>query len=211
MFTFTRSIRLAAGHLRDSTAWALELTEKVNQISEVPFSLWRPLFSPSVTTLTWGTLVEELEELEAVDAKLMADDTYVALVERGAAFSSGDPVNDALVNYVHADFSRAREAQCLSVVETTIANGSFAKAIGVGVAIAERVEAICGLPTGFGIHTTGTYGRVQWMTGFPSVAEMQRAEAAINGDPSFLEMLDRDAAEVFLPGSGEQRIARRIM
>ena len=40
MYTYTRSVRLGNGHKRDSLAWALEITEKVNQISETPFSLW---------------------------------------------------------------------------------------------------------------------------------------------------------------------------
>lgn len=208
MYIFTRSVRLGNGHMRDSLAWALEITEKVNQISETPFSLWMPLFSPNAMRLTWGTLVEELEELEAVDAKLMADDTYVGLVDKGVTFGSGDPVDDTLVNYVHGDFATSAQVQCVSVVEAAVNPGHFGKGIEVGIEIAQAAERIGGAPTAFGIASTGRYGTVQWMTGFPSVAEMQRSEAAVNSDPSFLELLDTKAADLYVPG--EQRIARKL-
>lgn len=211
MYTFTRSSRLATGRIRESMGWAVEMTEKVNQISEARFGLWRPLFSPNATVLTWATVVEDLEELEAIDAKLMADDGYVELLDKGAAFSAGDVVDDALVSFVHGDFSRAPDAQCVSVVEAVVENGSFAKGIEVGVAIAQKAEQLSGAPTAFGILSTGPYGRVQWLSAYPSVAELQRAETVVNGDPSFIEMLDRDTAGVFIAGSGEQRLARRIL
>lgn len=211
MYVFTRSIRLgSSGKIRDSIGWAFELTEKLNQISETPISLWRPLFSANAMSLTWGTVVEELEELEAVDAKLMADDTYVSLVERGTLYSSGDPVDDTLVSYVHGDFSKGADVQVVSVVETTLANGAFAKGVELGIEIAERVEEITGMSTAFGTHATGPYGRVQWMTGHASIADLQRAETAINSDPGFLQLLDSKVAEVYVQGSGEQRLARKL-
>ena len=211
MYIFTRSTRLKPDNMRSSMTWAVEITEKVNQISEARFSLWRPLFSPNATRLIWGTMVEELEELEAIDAKLMADDGYLSLLDKGAQHSAGDPIDDTLVSFLHGDFASAADVQVISVVEATLANGSFAKGIEVGVEIAQRAEQISGLPTAFGIHSTGAYGRVQWVSGTASVAEMQKGESKVNSDPSFLQLLDTKAADVFIPGSGEQRVARRIM
>lgn len=211
MYVFTRSIRLGgSGKIRDAMTWSLELTEKINQISETRFSLWSPLFSANAMSLSWATQVDELEELEAVDAKLMADDSYVSMIDRGTAFNSGDQVDDALVSYVHGDFSKSGDVKVVSIVETTVANGAFAKGMEVGVEIAERVEKITGLPTGFGIHSSGTYGRVQWLTGYGSIAEMQKAENAVNSDPGFLQLLDSKVPEVYVQGSGEQRLARKI-
>jgi hypothetical protein len=37
---------------------------------------------------------------------------------------------------------------------------------------------------------------------------MQRAEAAVNSDPSFLQLLDTKAADLYTPG--EQRLARKL-
>jgi hypothetical protein len=63
MYISTRSARLAPGNLRDSMAWALSVTEKVNQISEVQVHLWTTVNSPGVGTLSWAATVEDLEVL----------------------------------------------------------------------------------------------------------------------------------------------------
>lgn len=210
MYTFTRTLRLRAGNLREAMGWGVEMLEKVNQVSEAEFRLWTPMFSPGVGSLGFATVIEDLTVLESTNAKALADDGYLALVDRGAAYTSDDPVDDTLVQYVHGDFTKARDVELVSVVEAALADGNFRRGIEVGIEIAERAEALGGAATGFGIRTTGTYGGVQWITGYASVAELQRAESAVNGDPSFLQYLDEQAAGVFVQGSANQRVARRI-
>ena len=70
MYIFTCR-RDSPGNFRDSMAWALSVTEKVNQISEAQFHLWSTFNSPGVGTLSWATTIEDLEVLEATNAKLM--------------------------------------------------------------------------------------------------------------------------------------------
>ena len=65
-----------------------------------------------------------------------------------------------------------------------------------------------GLPTVFGAEVTGQYGGVRWLTGAPSIAAMEESMHAINGDPSFLALVDAGGA-VYQPNA-TQALFRRI-
>jgi hypothetical protein len=58
----------------------------------------------------------------------------------------------------------------------------MASGIELGVEICQRVKKVTGSPSSFGVTSTGPYGGVIWITGFPSMAELQRAGEALNGD-----------------------------
>ena len=61
------------------------------------------------------------------------------------------------------------------------AAGNIERAMAAGIEIAEKSEAITGLPTMFGRSVTGPYGAVGWLTGYESAAAMERADAALSG------------------------------
>lgn len=213
MYLFARRARLANGHLRDSTAWAVAITEKVNQITELNVGLWTSVFSPGLGELVWATFVTDLAILETAEAKLLVDDSYVALVDKGAAFSTTEGADDTLSQLVHGDIDPNREIQYVAVIETTVASGKVGRGMELGVEIAQRAEKVTGLPTAFLADTTGNYGGVRWITGYETVEQLQAAELAISGDVKFTEFVDKEVAGVYLAGPSvtTQRIARRIV
>ncbi len=73
MYLFSRRARLGNGHLRESAAWAVAMTERVNQITELNVGLWTSVFSPGLGELVWATFIDDLLTLETADAKLMVD------------------------------------------------------------------------------------------------------------------------------------------
>src|ERR1700704_1866895 len=97
MYLFSRSSRLAPGNQQAAMAWAVKVTEKVNQIGELDVSLWTRVFSPGLGTLVWTTTADDLSALEATDDKLMADSGFQMLLDEGAKFSSGDAIDDSLI------------------------------------------------------------------------------------------------------------------
>lgn len=212
MYLFSRSARLGPGNLQDQMAWSLNITEKVNQISELEVGLWATTFSPALGTLVWTAQVEELEELEATDAKLMADSSYLSLVEEGARFSSGEAINDALVQIVYANAELAiARPEYAAVVRSQMVPGALARGMEVAVAIAQKAEAISGTPTAFGVDATGAYGGAMWVSTYESIRALQQAEQAVNGDASFIAFIDSDAAACFNPAVTTQTIFRRIV
>ena len=212
MYLFSRSARLGPGNLQDQMAWCLNITEKVNQISELEISLWSTVFSPGLGTLVWTAAVEELAELEATDAKLMADSGYLSLVDEGSKFSSGEAINDGLVQIVYSNDALAPiSAQYAAVVRSQLIPGAMARGVEVGVAIAQRTEALSGGPTIFGLDSTGAYGGVMWASTYGSIEELQTAEAAVNSDPSFVAFIDSDASTCFNAAVTTQTIYRRVV
>jgi hypothetical protein len=213
MYLFSRRARLANGHLRDSTAWAVGVTEKVNQITELDVSLWTTVFSPGLGELVWATFVTDLAVLEAAEAKLMVDDEYVALVDKGAAFSTADGADDTLSQLLHGEVDPTRQIQYVAVIETTVAAGKTIRGMELGVEIAQRATKVTGIPTAFLADTTGNYGGVRWITGYDTIAQLQSAGETIASNTGFGQFVDKEAASVYLAGPSvtTQRIARRVV
>ncbi len=198
MYMFSRTARLAPGNIEKSMAWAAQITEKVNQVTELNASLWARVFSPGSGTLVWTASVEDLGGLEASQAKMMADAGYLSLVDEGARLGSGDPVDDALLHVLYAAPAVAdAQAQYATRVQGTLAPGSFVRGMELGVEIAQRAGRVTGCPTAFGVATTGAYGSVAFMTAYSSVEQLQQAREALAADADFAQLLDREASQVY--------------
>jgi hypothetical protein len=209
-YLFSRRGRLAPGSVVDAMTWAAKITEKVNTISEVPVTLWTTEFSPQVGTLSWTALVEDLSQLRALDAKLMADNGYLSLVEEGARYTSDGGLDDGLVRLIHVD-PDAVTGEYASAVTATIIPGSFVKGIEVGVEIAQRAKAVTGRPTLFGESQTGVYGEVGWIVLYDSVDEVQAAGQALGSSVEFGQYLDEHASKAYIAGMSTQTIFRKVM
>jgi len=211
MYIFTRSARLAPGNLRDSMSWALSMTEKVNQISEANFRLWTTVNSPGVGTLSWAATVEDLEVLDATNAKLMADDGYHSLIEKGAKHLSADALNDGLIRLIVADADASdTDTQFVSVNQAVLAPGHSVRGIEVGVEIAQRAKKSVGRPVSFGATATGEYGTVAWIGYYDSAKQLQKAEEALAADLDFAKYLDKEAGHVYLPTRSSVAWYRRV-
>jgi hypothetical protein len=211
MYIFTRTVRLGAGNPEKQLAWALKMTEKVNQISETPVSLWMSVFSPRSETLVWTATVDDLLTLERVEGKLMGDSSYLSLVEEGAAHSSGDPVDDGLLQLILADTAAAEiDATYATTVQATLAPGGSTRGTELGVETAQRAGKITGCPTSFAVSMTGPYGGVEWITTYSSVAQLQTAQEAISADVDFAKLVDKELSKVYLPGVAVQLAWRKL-
>jgi hypothetical protein len=209
MYLFTRQARLEPEHQLTGVEWAISITEKVNQITSLNVGLWTPMLSPGLGTLSWGAAVESLGDLEDADAKLMADPMYLDALGKGAEFISGG-ADDQVAQFISNPASDANTSH-VAVVQSTLANGAFARGVEVGVAIAEKATELGGLPTAFLLASTGTYAGCAWITSATSIRQLEAAEQAVNGDPSFIAMVDKDAATCFVEGITTQSIWRRIV
>jgi hypothetical protein len=210
MYLFSRTARLRPGDTRESMAWALGITEKVNQITSLNIGLWTTVLSRGVGTLSWSTVVENLTQLEDAEAKLMVDDGYLDLLDQGAQYSSGEAIDDAVGQIVAGDLDPSRQPTHAAVVQAELAPGGFAKGIEAGIEIADRATKLSGLPTVFMIASTGTYGGVAWLTTASSLEALERGEQATNGDPDFIRYIVEVASKVYQAQGTTQTLFRRI-
>jgi hypothetical protein len=92
-----------------------------------------------------------------------------------------------------------------------LAPGAFVAGVTLGVEIAQKAKALSGRPVSFAQSTTGTYGEVAWISLYDTIEQVQAAEAAINSDPEFIELIDQKASKAYQPGNATQSLARKIM
>jgi hypothetical protein len=189
MYLFTRRTRLARGDGAAGVAWALSVTEKVKEVTGHEVQLWSTVYSLGFGTISWTAWFEDLASLEAVGDKLNADPGMAKLGNAGNEFTDGS-LDDGLLQPIYGDPAAGGDAQYVGGAVAVCAAGNIERAMGLGVEIAQKSEAITGLPTLFVRSVTGPYGGVGWLTGYENITAMEKAEDAISADPSFLKLID---------------------
>jgi hypothetical protein len=212
MFLFNRRTHLQAGRSREAQAWAAQITEKVNEVSGLPVSLYTEVFGNEVGLLVWSTFVGDLATLEAANQRLQASDAFVDLSDAGLQFTRG-AAEDGLVRLVHGEPSIGREINYVTAVQAVCAPRNLARGMTVGIEIAQMAEKITGVPTMFVNGVTGPYGGVGWLTGFTTVAELQAQQETLGANAEWVELLDREAGTAYqdAPDHTQARIYRRVM
>ena len=212
MYLFSRQARLAAGQIRDGIGWAVGQCERAARISGLPVSLYSHVFSPQLGSLSWTAFVPDLATLETANEKLMLEEEYLAAVDQGAQYIESS-VDDMLFRVIHGEPDPERDVQYVSAVTAVCASGKLARGIELGARIAQRAEEISGVPTMFLSNATGPYGGVAWLTGFESVRALEAGEDALMADPSWLELIDREASGAYAeePTLTMQTVHRRMI
>ena len=218
MYRFSRQIRLSGSKLPAAMAWAAEVTDHVKSVTGLPVNLLTEVLSPGAGTLVWSTMVADLATLEAGMDKLMVDGRYNELTETALAYELPGSLKDMLRSVVYPteappEGTPIPDFEYVSATYSTITGGQFARAIPVGIEIAQRVTDLTGALTVFEIDSTGNYGGVAWLSVAASITAMQEAEEKINQDASFVEFIDKEASTAFAsgPGATTSRILRKIM
>jgi hypothetical protein len=212
MYLFSRRARIAPGNTQAAMTWAIGITEKVTQITGLNVSLFTPIFSPEVGTLSWSAFVPDLATLEAATDKLAVDDGYISMVDAGAKFGEGG-ADDALLQIVYGEPNPNRKVEYVTSVQTVCANGSVARGIELGVEIAQKADKIIGSPGMFATAATGSYGSVGWLNGYADVKELESAQQKLAADTKFAEFIDKSVRGVYTdqPTASRQVILRRIV
>lgn len=210
MYLFTRQTRLAPGHLRDGMEWAVGLTEKVNQVTGLNVGLWTTMLSPGPGTLSWGSFVESLTDLEDAQAKMAVDDILMEQANRGVELTMGS-FEDQTAQFVLNEVDPSRNPRYAGVVLSQLVNGKFQRGIEVGIEIAQRVKELGGLPTSFLVGTTGAYGAIAWITGAETLKELEQADQAVTGSLDFIAYIDKEAGSCYAQGATSQTIWQRVI
>lgn len=216
MYLFSREARLNGSNMPGAMAWAAEIAEHVTSVTGLRVSLFAEVFSPNPGTLVWSTAAADLSVLEGAFDKLMADNRYNELSEAGFGYALPGSLRDRLRAILYPTDPPPADAplpEYVSATYSTIAGGQFARAVPIGIEIAQRATQLSGSPTAFGLDSTGNYGGAAWISFAANITELQQAEEKINADPSFVEFIDKEASTAFAttPGATTSRILRRVM
>ena len=209
MYLFSRLATLR-GNERRSIAWAVEMTNHVNSLSDHTLTLWRAEFGYPVGTVAWSTWVESMDALRKGFDPVAADDGYYDLIDAGLEFIQ-DPPQDLLRRAIHGEPGSTPPAPgaVTSVTTAVVANGQYAEAAAWGIEMAELVQQITGHPTMFLADAYGTFGQVTWLTGAPDLAAADASGEFVQANPDYVKRLS-DVGDLFVPASGQQRLVSRI-
>lgn len=188
MYLFSRRTRLSGGNGTAGVEWAGKIAAKVKELTGTEIQLWSTVYSPAFGTISWTGWFESLEALEKVGDTLQGDPSMQKLSDAGTKYTEGG-LDDGLIQPVYGTPSDA-PIQYVGGAVAVAAAGNIERAMAAGIEIAQKAEAITGLPTLFGRSVTGPYGGIGWLTGYESAAAMERADTALSGDPSWLKLLD---------------------
>jgi hypothetical protein len=210
MYLFTRRTRLAGGDGAAGVTWAASIAAKVNEVTGQEVQLWGTVYSPGFGTISWTGWFADLASLEQVGDKLQADPGMQKLANDGTKFTDGS-LDDGLLQPIYGEPDASAPAQYVGGAVAVAAAGNLERAMAAGVEIAQKSEKITGLPTMFVRSVTGPYGGVGWLTGYENVAAMEKAEAALAGDPSWLKLIDSTkGCWVEDPATTQATIYRRL-
>lgn len=212
MYVFSRSTVVQGGNQREAMLWVASVAEKVNQITDLDIAVWQNVFSREVGRLAFVAFVEDLEQLETADAKLAADDAFVAETDRGSSFTNGT-LDDQLGQVIYGNPNPERNVTYATSVSALSCPGKFARGVELGIEIAERAEQITGEPTMLVTAVTGDYASIQWITAYDDVKGLQTAGEKLNANPSFGHFIDNEVPGVYESGLGisQQTCHRRVL
>ena len=203
MLLFSRVVTLT-GSPRRVTPWAMEITEYVRSHSDLNVSLWQGTFGYPLGTFIWSVPVESQAALADGTAKLLTDDGYYDLLEKGAEFV-GQPGQDLLRDVVYGGPQAGGEPPAVGsvgVVTTAIALvDRIADAVGWSVDIAQHVSGVTGAPVAVLTNAFGQMGQITWIGIQPDIASAEAAGAKISGDADYLGRLPA-TKDLFVPASG---------
>lgn len=210
MYRFARSALLTGNPVK-ATEWAVTITEKVNQISETPFTLWAPVLSAPLGLVAWTAAAENVSELDVTDAKVMADSGYLDLLAKGTEYLVPGSAGDSLSTVVFATPGAAGDQfHYASVTTAQVQPGQFRRGIELGIEFAQQAHDISGLDTSFLMANTGAMGTVTWAMVADSLEQLQRGEDTVNGNESFLAKIDTEASKTYQPTATVSYLRRLI-
>lgn len=208
MYLFVRRARLGLGSTRDSIHWATDILERANSVTNLGLELYAQVWSPEVGDLAWTAWAEDLRTLEQANDKLMADDGYIELLDQAARYCIAPPA-DGLSQIVHG--SPEPGNAYVSVTGSACTNGRLTEGFAAGIRLAEAATALSGHETMVTAGVTGPYGAISWLSGAPDVATLEEGNRKVNGDPSFLRLVDETSPSFTDdPFATQQMIYRKL-
>ena len=206
MYLFGRQVTLQ-GPFREMLGWATEVTQLVNEVSDVPVTLWGSSMGYPIGTMVWSARVESHAQLFAMTAGLQSNDAYLDLVDRGRQYIH-TPGEDNLRRFVVAPEGEPPQVALLTTA--TAASGREADAMAWGADMAGYVSKLTGHAASFLVDSYGTFGQVTWIQGFEDVDELDAAQDTTSADEEYLNRVTK-AGDLFVESSGHQALATRIV
>jgi hypothetical protein len=207
MYIFNRARQARPERLLDAMTSSVEIAKKVTEISGIDIHVWQTHFGAPVGTITWSCRLDSQSQLHETTEKLAVDATYVDMAMSMSEHYAG-PAEDAMMRVLSGTPS-PEPSKFYVVTMATMANGQYADAIAWGVSMQEFACDALDAPGVFGTASYGGFADVAWLMGRDSMADVDRAADWEMSNEEYHERIN-NARDLFLPGSGQQRLIERL-
>lgn len=186
-----------------------QVTDYVNENSDLELSCWSVAFGRPVGTVAWSTVVDSQATLAAATAELMADPGYHQLLEAGEEMGS-EPAVDTLLGHVYGDRTQSQVGSVIQMTSGVAETARMADAIAWAVDMAGFVESIIDSPVVVASNVTGTMGQLNFITISDDFAAVDASRASVQADTGYFERIAKSDG-LFVSGSGHVTQAVRII
>ena len=209
MAMFSRSIQMT-GPPAEVGAHVLALRAHASSRLGSEVAVWNVLFGAPLGTFTFTTAVDGIAGVLAMGASLAGDAEFAALVAKGAAWTTGAPVDQLREALNGVNPAGPPPVGAVAIVTTASMNGGkYAAAVGWSLEVAALVEKITGMRVTLSTGIAGEMGQLSFVGVSPDAATADAANAKINADAGYQAKLD-EAGDLFVPGSAHRRILVRM-
>jgi hypothetical protein len=191
MFIFSRRRTIDSGRGGDALAGAVELSRRVEALTDLTFSTWLQQFGPTGPAIRWTARLEHLEDFDTASRLLMASDDYHDAVAEVDELFIGDVIDDLFE--VVAGTPPATTTPIATSVQATAANGHVRAAMHWGADLAERFSRSMDVPTVFVRGLYGAYGTISWASYFSDINQVEGTQAKMAADEMLQAVVDEGA------------------
>ncbi len=207
MYIFQRQMRVIGG--ADAVGWAMEVTARVQEVTQMPVSLWMGQAGFPNGSLGWSMPAEGMAQVTEMNDKLQADDTLTKLITDHGRNYVVEVSADRLAMIIHGEISgQAPVGSFIGAVVANAAPGKWGETGAWAPTIADMYSEITGLPVLVAATTAGLMGEYAWYVRHDDGASIDAATAAAMSSEKYSAELDR-AGHLFEPG-GTWGYVRRI-
>lgn len=207
MYVFQRQMRVMGGS--NAVGWALEVTARVQEVTQMPVSLWMGHAGFPNGSLGWSVPTDGMAQLTEMDGKLQADDQLTKLVNDHGRDYVVEVMADRLAMIIHGEITeQAPVGSFIGAVIANAAQGKWGEAGAWAPTIADMYTEITGKPVLVAATTAGMMGEYSWYVRHDDGASIDAATVAAMSSERYGAELDR-AGDLFQPG-GTWGYVRRI-
>lgn len=207
MYIFQRQMRVMGG--ASAVGWAMEVTSRVQDVTELPVSLWMGQAGFPNGSLGWSMPTEGMAQVTEMNDKLQADDTLAKLILDHGREYVVEVMPDRMSMIIHGEITdSAPVGSFVGVVTANASEGHWGEAGAWAASIADMYSGITGRPAIVAATTAGTMGEYCWYVRHDDGASIDAATEAAMSNEEYGAELDR-SGHLFEPGS-TWRYARRI-
>jgi hypothetical protein len=209
MHLFTRTRMIDPARAREAHAFAVDLSRYASATTGLEVVPWATVYGRWSGTVSYTARVESQAAMAGALATLAADAGYRERIADRAGHALPGPVEDTIGEFVRFAGSGTNVGTLASVTTGRCAPGRIAEAMAWAVDVLSLHSKVTGLDGALVRSLYGPWATLIWISVADSWDDVDASAAALTADATYLERID-DAGPLFLAGSAEQHLLRRL-